>query len=165
MIRMPIEVDGNRTPSNHDCNRVELDGEALSRSTAFWASNGLEHALSNLERIQRTLVRTVMSLREDRTSEASRLLRHCLEGLDRMSETLSNARRALKMDFSQIQMGGRNLASLETDLIQLQDGIGSAWASEHFESLVDKLEYELLPHLAHWASFLRELSQRQSANE
>jgi hypothetical protein len=148
-------VDGNRGPGPFL--ETQLEPLLQTNKMAFWEANGVDLALTNLERIQKTLLGTVVLLREERIPEAGRLLRHCLEALDRMVETISFTRKALTVDCSKIQIEGKDLASLEIELLHLKEKIGTSWASDEFEPLVDRLEYELVPHLAHWARLLRKL--------
>lgn len=128
----------------------------------IWANNGLEEAISCVDRVQRTMLRAAELFRETNYKEAHPFFLHCLEGLEKFLETLMITRAALGLDFQKIFYEGVSLTQHEHNLLLILKNILYLQEQNNFESLSDKLEYELLTNLVGWGQALRNLLNQNS---
>lgn len=130
----------------------------------IWAVNGLDIALSSLERIQRSLIRVAEVCHEQDNPQAERYLRPCIEGLERFFETIAISRGAMNLDFARIDVDGISLAQIETEFIASLDSMIENKAQGDLPAVADVVEYELLPNLSSWTRALRRLRLAQTSN-
>lgn len=129
-----------------------------------WAASGLDMALSSIERMQRSLIRSAQLFRDGSIVEANRYLVICIEGLERFAETIFVTRCALSLDFTQIPVEDRTLAAVEKDFANILRGILACQEKNDYEGIADGLEYSLLTNIVSWRSGLRQLRNAQLSN-
>jgi hypothetical protein len=130
----------------------------------MWAANGIDIALSCVERIQKSLIRAAELFRDQDKSEANHFFVHCIEGMERFIETLMITRCALKLDFNRISIDGITLAQIQDELSKILKTILECQEKEDFVGVADRVEYELITNLYAWARALRQLRLSQMSN-
>jgi len=165
-----ISLNGKPLPKYASLGSLDEDIQAIEQleirtaDRAIWAANGIDIALSCIERVQKSLLRTAEMFREFQIGDANRLFAHCMEGMERFLETIVISRCAIRLDFSQIKIDGRTLASVENDLLSILAGILIAQEKSDSAAIAEKVEYELLPNLCAWSTALRQLRLSQLSN-
>lgn len=146
--------------------RLESD-HGVDRSLVYqerWAESGLDVALTNVERIKRSLIRAAEMLRESESSEACPFFIHCVDGLERFLETVMITRAALRLDFNRIEVDGLPLSQIESEFTSILASVLECQEKQNFSGIADIVEYELLTNLCSWARALRQLQlSRQSS--
>lgn len=127
-----------------------------------WASTGLDIALSCLERVQPTLIRTAELFREDE-QRANAFLFHCIEGLERFIEAMSITKAAIPLDLQSIRTEIGTLASTEKELIQILKEMLELQEAERYEDLAEKLECELVTNIHTWTKTLKRMAAEERA--
>ena len=164
-----ILLDGRPIPQNikaHLLDQTYGRERALEISTVdkeIWSVNGLDIALSCLEKVQRSLIRVAEMFCEE-NAEANQFFVTCIEGLERFYESVMITRVALKLDFNQIISDGIALARIEKDFSDVLKTIISYQEKRDFIGLADKVEYELLTNLCAWTKALKQLRMSQLSN-
>jgi hypothetical protein len=130
----------------------------------MWSVNGLDIALSGLERVQRSLIRAAELFREDKKGEANRFFVHCVDGLERFIEAVTITRVAMKLDFTQVSVDDIKLSRLEQEFSEILKHIIMSQEIEDYVGVADKVEYELLPNLCGWAKAIRQLRTSYFSN-
>lgn len=165
-----ISVDGRELPKHEELEALGagIDGiQELGIKTvdrAVWARNGLDIALTSIERIQKSLLRAADLLRDDNVTEGGRYLTHCVEGLERFLETVTVTRVALQLDFAQLRADDRSLAQLEKEFSQILKGIVVAREKQDWQAVADRVEDEMLMNCSFWTKALAQLRKSQSSN-
>jgi hypothetical protein len=158
-----VFVDGQMVPRQQSSpalkGRLEAIRELQIRTAdaQVWATNGLDRAVSDVERLQKSLSLTAEFFRDGKQLEGSRIFLHCVEGLERFLDTIVLTRLAMKLDFTRLQVEGITLARLEKDFSAILTGIVECQERRDFDGLADKVEYELLPNFASWTRALTQL--------
>lgn len=137
----------------------------LSVNEEVWAANGLDIALSCIERVQKSLIRAAEYFREVDSTEGNRYLLHCIEGMERFFEAITITREVLKLDFDGISIDGFPLSRVEREFSEILNAILHCQETRDISGLADKIEYELLTNICSWIKALRNLrpSQRGDA--
>lgn len=130
----------------------------------LWAMSGIERSISDIERLQKSLILAAELFRENRTAEGNRIFLRCVEGLERFMDTIVLTRLAMKLDFQKLNVDGISLARLERDFSLILAGILSCQEKEDFEGVADKVEYELLTCFHSWTRALKSLSNSLNSN-
>lgn len=134
------------------------DLQIRTADSQMWASNGLDRAISDVERLQKSLLLAAEFFRDDKkTVDANRIFLRCVEGLERFLDTIVLTRLAMKLDFQRISVDGIPLARLEKELTLILSGIVGFQEKQDYEGVADKVEYELLPNFASWTRALTQL--------
>jgi hypothetical protein len=130
----------------------------------IWAANGIDMALSCIERVQRTLVRTAQWFHEEQTASANRLFAQCMEGLERFTETMLITRSVLKLGGDTVAVDGYTLTKIETQMENILRSILSCQEKNDTDGIADRIEYALIPNLSLWGQALRQLKRSQTSN-
>lgn len=123
----------------------------------IWAANGMDIALSRLERVHSSLLIAAELFRDEEAERGGICLNRCLEGLERFLETVIITRCALKLDFSRIEVEGMTLARLEREFSTILEAIVDCQLRQDFIGIADKVEYELLTNIHLWTGALQKL--------
>ena len=145
------------TKSSHDI-------EILTADKAIWAATGYDIALSSIERVQRSIIRSAELFREFDNLNGNRLLVQCIEGLERFIEAITITKRAVGLDFSKINVDGMILSQIESNLQQILNSVFNLQEKEDYQELADTIEYELLTNLLYWTQALTQLRTEQNSN-
>ncbi|NQW45833.1 MAG: hypothetical protein HQ462_10575 [Deltaproteobacteria bacterium] len=145
------------TKSSHDI-------EILTADKAIWAATGYDIALSSIERVQRSVIRSAELFREFDNLNGNRLLVQCIEGLERFIEAITITKRAVGLDFSKINVDGMILSQIESNLQQILNSVFNLQEKEDYQELADTIEYELLTNLVNWTQALTQLRTEQNSN-
>ncbi|MCX6102035.1 MAG: hypothetical protein NT000_02070 [Proteobacteria bacterium] len=145
------------TKSSHDI-------EILTADKAIWAATGYDIALSSIERVQRSIIRSAELFREFDNLNGNRLLVQCIEGLERFIEAITITKRAVGLDFSKINVDGMILSQIESNLQQILNSVFNLQEKEDYQELADTIEYELLTNLVNWTQALTQLRTEQNSN-
>jgi hypothetical protein len=154
-------------PNNPSAIDEMSDVEELSIRTVdreMWSVNGLDIALSGLERVQRSLIKAAELFREGKKGEANRFFVHCVDGLERFIEAVTITRVAMKLDFTQVTVDDMKLSRLEQEFSEILKHIILSQEVEDYIGIADKVEYELLPNLCGWAKAIRQLRTSHFSN-
>jgi len=138
--------------------------EIKTADTVIWAATGYDIALSSIERVQKSIIKSAELFRESDKLNGNRLFIQCIEGLERFIEAITITKAALKLDFSKIEHGGISLAQVESNLNLILKSVYSFQEREDYQGLADKIEYELLTNLASWGEILKVLRNNQNSN-
>ncbi|MSP18808.1 MAG: hypothetical protein EXR74_04480 [Bdellovibrionales bacterium] len=145
------------TKSSHDI-------EILTADKAIWSATGYDIALSSIERVQRSIIRSAELFRELDNLNGNRLLVQCIEGLERFIEAITITKRAVGLDFSKINVDGITLSQIESNLQQILNSVFNLQEKEDYQELADTIEYELLTNLVTWTQALKQLRTQQNSN-
>ena len=145
------------TKSSHDI-------EILTADKAIWAATGYDIALSSIERVQRSIIRSAELFREFDNLNGNRLLVQCIEGLERFIEAITITKRAVGLDFIKINVDGMILSQIESNLQQILNSVFNLQEKEDYQELADTIEYELLTNLVNWTQALTQLRTEQNSN-
>jgi hypothetical protein len=126
----------------------------------IWASTGLDIALSCLERVQPTLIRTAELFREDQ-KRANAFLFHCIEGLERFMEAMAITKTAIPLDLQKVPTDIGTLAGTEKELVQILKDMLALQEANQYDELADKVEYELITNLHVWMKTLKRLNRHE----
>lgn len=165
-----IAVDGQTVQRQQSSEALKSRLEAIrelqirTADAQVWASNGLDRAISDIGRLQKTLLLSAEFFRDERKLEGHRIFLRCVEGLERFLDTIVLTRLAMKLDFSRLHVDGITLARLEKDFSAILIGIVTCQENQDFEGLADKVEYELLPCFASWTRALTQLRNSMHSN-
>ncbi len=165
-----ISVDGQPLQRQQSCDalksRLEVIRELQIRTAdaQVWASNGLDRAVSDIDRLQQSLLLAAEFFRDSRFVDGNRIFLRCVEGLERFLDTIVLTRLAMKLDFERIAVDGISLARLESDLSSILQGIMDCQERSDFEGLADKVEYELLHCFHSWSRALTQLQKSFYSN-
>ncbi len=141
------------------------DLQIRTADSHIWASNGIDRAISDVERLQKSLLLAAEFFRDEKkTVDANRIFLRCVEGLERFLDTIVLARLAMKLDFQRINVDGIPLARLEKELTTILSGIVSFQEKQDYEGVADKVEYELLPNFCSWTRALTQLRNSFNSN-
>ena len=140
----------------------ELEIKTVDRE--IWAINGIDTALSGLERVQRSLIKAAELFREEDKAHANRFFVQCIDGLERFYEAVMITRSVLKLDFNQIEIHGMKLSGIEGDFSDILRTIIELQERQDWTSLADKVDYELITNLSSWTSALKQLRLSQMSN-
>lgn len=138
--------------------------EIKTADKAIWAATGYDIALSCIERIQKSVIKSAELFREPDKLNGNRLFIQCIEGLERFLEAITITKAAVNLDFSREITNGRTLSQTETDLNSILKSVFLSQEQEDYQGLADKIEYELLTNLSEWAQALNLLRSRQNSN-
>ncbi len=165
-----LNVDGNRFPrtnedpalqaSIHSSHEIEIK----TADKTIWAATGYDIALSSIERVQKSILKSAELFRESDKMNGNRLFVQCIEGLERFVEAMTITKVALSLDFSKIESHGITLAQTESDLNSILKSVFHLQQQQDYQGLADKIEYELLTNLCQWAQALKTLRSQQNAN-
>jgi len=163
-----ILVDGREVPT------LDLEDEGDAHSfrdleirtvdKEVWAVNGLDLALCSIERVQKSLIRAAEMFREDDKAHANKFFVQCIDGLERFYEAIMITRNVLRIDFTQIDMGGAKLSDIENDFSSVLKLIIELQESQDWNALADKIDYELITNLSFWTVAIRQLKLSQMSN-
>lgn len=165
-----LNIDGKRfSPSQENqilSESIESshDIEILTADRAIWAATGYDIALSCIERIQKSVLRSAELFRESDKLNANRLFLQCIDGLERFLEALTITKIATNLDFSKTQVMGISISEIEADLQKILTSIFSFQQQEDYQGLADKIEYALLTNLSNWVMILKQLRAEQNSN-
>lgn len=138
--------------------------EIKTADKAIWAATGYDIALSCIERIQKSIIKTAELFRESDKLNGNRLFIQCIEGLERFIEAITVTKAAIGLDFRKELLDGRALSQTESDLNTILKSVFSLQEQEDYQGLADKIEYELLTNLSEWGRSLQQLRARQNSN-
>jgi hypothetical protein len=138
--------------------------EIKTADTLIWAATGYDVALSCIERIQKSVIKSAELFRDSDKLNGNRLFVQCIEGLERFIEALTITKVAINLDFSRLILDGISLVQLESELQQILKTIFNLQEKEDYLGLADKIEYELLTNLSNWSHLLKQLRAQQNAN-
>jgi hypothetical protein len=165
-----ISVDGNVVARQQSSEALKGRLEAIrelqirTADAHAFAANGIDRAISDVSRLQKTLMLSAEFFRDHRKLEGNRIFLHCIEGLERFLDTIVLTRLAMKLDFTRLEVDGVTLARLEKDFAAILNGIVECQERQDFDTLADKLEYELLPNFASWMRALHQLRMSMHSN-
>ncbi len=140
----------------------ELEIKTVDRE--IWAINGLDTALSSIERVQRSLIKAAELFREEDKAHANRFFVQCIDGLERFYEAVMITRNVLKLDFKLIDIHGIKLSVIESDFSDILRTIIELQERQDWAALADKVDYELITNLSSWTSALKQLRLSQMSN-
>jgi len=123
----------------------------------IWATTGIDIALSCLERVQPTLIRTAELFRDDQM-RANAFLFHCIEGLERFIEAMAITKTAVPLDLQKIPTDVGTLAGTERELMQILKDMLALQEAKRYEDLADKVEYELITNIHVWVKTLKKIA-------
>jgi len=126
---------------------------------SVWAESGLDIAITSVERVKSSLLRSSELFREQDSALANRFFVQCVEGLQRFMEAVSKTKAALKLDFAKIPTDGGSLADTEQSLLFILKGMFQNQQRKEYEEIADKIEYELITNLCTWTTSLNRLRQ------
>lgn len=158
-----ITLNGRQIPKYQETRALEntlrevKDLQIRTADAEIWAANGMDIALSRLERVHSSLLIAAELLREREPERGNVCLNRCVDGLERFLETVMITRCALKLDFSRIEVEGMTLARLEREFARILEGIVECQLRGDFEAIADKVEYELLTNIYLWTGALEKL--------
>lgn len=164
-----ILLDGRPIPASVQANVLEAsfgNEQALEITTVdkeIWSVNGIDIALSCLEKVQRSLIRVAEMFTENHP-DANQYFVHCVEGLERFYESAMITRVALRLDFSQVLVDGITLSQIEREFSEVLKTIITYQEQRDIVGLADKIEYELLTNLSAWTKTLKQLRLSQLSN-
>lgn len=158
-----IEQDLNQNPT---LNPPQSELNAISESSAtsvlltrtdlsFWAESGLDIALTSVERVKGSLIRSAELFREEDSALANRFFLQCIEGLQRFMEAIRLTKSALNLDFGKISSESGSLCDTEKSLLFILKGMFQNQERKEYEEIADKIEYELLTNLSAWTNTLK----------
>ncbi len=165
-----LNVNGTRFSSQTQSQILEEsiesshDIEIQTADKAIWAATGYDIAISCIERVQKSIIRSAELFRESDKLNANRLFVQCIEGLERFIEAITITKVAVNLDFSKTSIDGISLSQIETDLQQILKSVFTFQQEEDYQGLADKIEYELLTNLSNWCQALKFLRSQQNAN-
>lgn len=165
-----ILLDGKRIQSHlmGETSEAELgEVKALDIKTVdreVWAINGIDIALSALERVKPSLLRVAELFREENKGRANQNFVQCIDGLEKFFEAMLITRVALKLDFKKISLDGIPLSQLESDFSDVLKNIVHYQEKADYDSVADKVEYELITNLHTWTKVLKQLRNSQNSN-
>ncbi|MFM8270631.1 MAG: hypothetical protein ACKN9V_10625 [Pseudomonadota bacterium] len=163
MKEILIEQDLNQNPTlNPSVEELNALSETLTPTnvsltrtdSSFWAESGLDIALTCVERVKGSLIRSAELFREEDSIRANRFFLQCIEGLQRFMEAVRQTKSAMKLDFSQIPTDTGHLSDTEKSLLFILKGMFQNQERKEYEEIADKIEYELLTNLSTWTSVL-----------
>ena len=141
---------------------TNLDSSSDPRSPAdhgFWRANGIDLALSDIDRLQRSLVHAAGLYRAgDEGSEAGAFYKHCAEGIQLFLTHLATTETALGLDLAKCYWEKSSLFNLREELLQVVRTIATSQENRDYESVADKVEFELLHNLHAWSQGLRAIN-------
>lgn len=140
------------------------DVEIRTADRAIWSATGLDIALNSIERVQTSLIRAAELFREVDKAKANRLFIQCIEGLEKFVEAIAITRSALNLNFDRINYDGYTLTQAENALNQILKVVVNCQERGDYQTLADKVEYELLTNLCTWKAALIQLRSSQNAN-
>lgn len=163
-----VFLDGRPLSSEENAMEKDLDlfqeMEIRTVDKMIWAQTGLDVALSCLERVQTSLIRTAELFRDSDKGRANRFFAQCIEGLERFLESITITRSVLNLKFETITLEGRTLAQIESYLSQILKSVLESQEKKNFEELADKIEYELITNLSSWKTALTQIRTNQESN-
>jgi hypothetical protein len=121
---------------------------------SIWAESGLDIALTCVERVKGSLIRSAELFREEDSVRANRFFLQCVEGLQRFMEAIRNTKSAMQLDFTKIPTDMGNLSDTEKSLLFILKGMFQNQERKEYEEIADKIEYELLTNLSAWTGAL-----------
>lgn len=151
----PQELDFNMSDHESRSGQVPLQATDLS----MWAESGLDIAITSVERVKSSLLRSSELFREQDSAFANRFFVQCVEGLQRFMEAVAKTKAALKIDFSKIPTESGTLADTEQSLLFILKGMFQNQQRKEYEEIADKIEYELITNLCAWTTTLNRLRQ------
>jgi len=125
----------------------------------LWAESGLDIAITSVERVKSSLLRSAELFREEEPGISNRFFVQCIEGLQRFMEAVTRTKTALKIDLSKIPAEGGTLADTESSLLFILKGMFQNQERKEYEEIADKIEYELLTNLCAWTNALNRFRQ------
>lgn len=165
-----VDVDGNRFSGETQSQILEEsiesshDIEIKTADKTIWAATGYDIALSCIERVQKSIIRSAELFREPDKLNGNRLFVQCIEGLERFIEAITITKAAVNLDFAKTNVDGRSLSDIEADLNLILKSVFSSQQLEDYQGLADKIEYELLTNLSNWGQALKTLRAQQNSN-
>lgn len=163
-----VFLDGNQISTNEKAMEESVENfQELEIQTAdklIWAQTGLDIALSCLERVQSSFIRTAELLREPDKARANRFFAQCIDGLERFLESVTITRFALNLNFDLIKVENHSLSQTEVALSQILKSLLDSQEKSNFEELADKIDYELITNLSSWKSALTEIRLTRESN-
>jgi hypothetical protein len=129
---------------------------------SIWAESGVDIAITCLERVRGSLIRSAELFREEDVQLANRFFIQCVEGLQRFMETIKRTKAALQLDFSKVQTEIGNLADTEKSLLFILKGMFQNQQAKQYSEIADKIDYELITNLSTWLSTLKIMRQNQT---
>jgi hypothetical protein len=165
-----LNINGNRYLGNSEhlsLNESVQSSHEIEIKTAdkvIWAATGYDIALSSIERVQKSIIKSAELFREADKLNGNRLFVQCIEGLERFIEAITITKAALQLDFSKIEHQGISLAQIESNLNSILKSVFTLQEREDYQGLAEKIEYELLTNLSSWGETLKVLRNNQNSN-
>lgn len=165
-----IAVDGQMVPRQQSSQALSGRLEAIrdlqirTADAQVWARNGLDRAITDIDRLQKSLLMTAELFRDSRQAEGNRIFVRCIEGLEQFLDTIVLTRLAMKLDFQRLSVDGITLARLENDFSCILKAILECQEQANFEGVAEKIEYELLPCFHSWGRALNSLQLSMHSN-
>jgi len=166
MKEILLEQELNQNPTlNPPLGELNSISETITTANApltrtdmsFWAESGLDIALTSVERVMSSLIRSAELFREEDSSVANRFFLQCIEGLQRFMEAIRLTKSAMQLDFSKISTDLGSLCETEKSLLFILKGMFQNQERKEYEEIADKIEYELLTNLSAWTNALKTL--------
>lgn len=160
-----IFVDGQQVPRQQASQALKGRLEAIrelqirTADAHTWASHGLDRAVSDIDRLQKSLQAAAELYWEGKVVEGSRIFVRCVEGLERFLETIVLTRLAMNLDFQRLTVDGISLARLESDFALTLRRIVDCQERQDYEGLADKVEFSLLPCFSSWTRALIQIQR------
>lgn len=146
---------GNLSPFTEAVNAV--NPPLMQVDPGIWAESGLDMALTCVERVKGSLIRSAELFREQDSARANRFFLQCIEGLQRFMEAIRHTKAAMQLDFTKIPTDIGTLSDTEKSLLFILKGMFQNQERKEYEEIAEKIEYELLTNLSTWTSSLRTL--------
>ncbi|MBY0371729.1 hypothetical protein K2X33_13680 [bacterium] len=165
-----VSVDGQMLTRQQTCpalkERLQSIRELQIRTAdaRAWAIHGLDRAVADINRLQQSLLLAAEYFRDERVQEGNRIFLRCIEGLERFLDTIVLTRLAMKLDFNRMCVDGIPFSRLEKDLSLILRSIVTAQEQQDYETLADKVEYELLTCFHSWSRGLQQLKLSAHSN-
>ncbi|NBX77032.1 MAG: hypothetical protein EBQ92_10795 [Proteobacteria bacterium] len=160
-ILIEQELDQNPTlnPPTSEWNSLNesitpTDAPLARTELSIWAESGLDIALTCVERVKGSLIRSAELFREEDSVRANRFFLQCVEGLQRFMEAIRNTKTAMQLDFAKIPTDMGSLSDTEKSLLFILRGMFQNQERKEYEEIADKIEYELLTNLSMWTTAL-----------
>ena len=148
---LDFNISGQEIPSG----QTPLSATDLN----LWAESGLDIAITSVERVKSSLIRSSELFREQDSALANRFFVQCVEGLQRFMESISKTKAALKLDFAKIPTESGTLADTEQSMLFILKGMFQNQQRKEYEEIADKIEYELITNLCAWTTSLNRIRQ------
>jgi len=159
LLEQELEQNPTLNPPSAEWNTLNetvppINAPLARTDLSIWAESGLDIALTCVERVKGSLIRSAELFREEDSVRANRFFLQCIEGLQRFMEAVRNTQSAMQLDFTKIATDVGNLSDTEKSLLFILKGMFQNQERKEYEEIADKIEYELLTNLSTWTSAL-----------